>query len=92
MVNHMFGNRLLGVVGVAVVLAGGAGVFAGAPTVIKATPDDGDDGVDPNLREIRIEFDQDMRTRGFSVCGGGPKFPNIIGNPRWASKRVCVML
>lgn len=61
------------------------------PTVIKAIPDNGDVDVDPGLTELRIEFDQDMNTRAFSVCGGGPGFPTSAGEPRWLSKRVFII-
>ena len=68
---------------------GGFGVPAGVspaaadePRVIKAVPEDGAVDVDPGLEEIRIEFDQDMDTGiGWSICGGGPSFPKIIGRP-----------
>ncbi len=61
----------------------------GAPKVIKATPDNGDEDVDPKLKRIRIEFDQDMSAGGFSICGG--QGLEITGKPRWASKRVFEM-
>lgn len=67
-------------------------VFAIAPTVAKAVPDNGATEVDPKLRQIRIVFDQDMETRGgFSVCGGGDTFPALVGRPRWADKRTFIM-
>jgi len=62
------------------------------PTVIQTIPQNGDQDVNPKLREIRIVFDQDMTTgRNFSICGGGENFPNIIGNPKWLNKRTLVM-
>ncbi|MCK6458013.1 MAG: S41 family peptidase [Phycisphaerae bacterium] len=74
---------------VIVLFAGGA--WADAPRVAKAIPDNGDRDVDPNLKEIRIEFDQPMSRGGMSVCGGGENFPEIRGKPRWANERVFVM-
>jgi len=63
-------------------------LMAVRPTVIKATPDNGDKDVDPTLRRITIEFDQDMDVRyGYSICGGGDQYPKLTGPPRWASKR-----
>lgn len=59
------------------------------PRVVSCLPDMGDTGVDPALSEIRIEFDQDMRS-GQSMCGGGPTFPVLVGDPRWESPRVFV--
>jgi Peptidase family S41 len=67
-------------------------LLAVRPTVAKATPDNADTDVDPALRRITIEFDQDMDTRGGrSICGGGDGFPKIIGNPRWAGKRTFII-
>lgn len=66
-------------------------VNAAAPKVAKASPDNGDTDVDPALREITIEFDQDMKTDGFSVCGGGPSFPEVVGQPKWRGNRVFVL-
>ena len=67
-------------------------VFAVPPNVIEAIPDNGENNVDPSLQQIKIVFDQDMTTgRNFSVCGEGPKFPDITGDPRWINKRTLVM-
>lgn len=65
--------------------------FAAPPKVIKAAPDNGDAGVDPGLKVIRIEFDQDMNPGGHSFCGGGPTFPEIAGKLRWSGKRVILV-
>lgn len=66
--------------------------LAAPPRVVAATPEVGDDGVDPTLAELRIEFDQDMDTGGsMSVCGGGPEFPKITGKARWESPRVILV-
>jgi hypothetical protein len=66
---------------------------AAPPKVVESVPANDATNVDPSLREIKVTFDQDMdmNRKGFSICGGGPKFPKIIGNPRWTSKRVLVM-
>ncbi len=68
-----------------------ASVFGAAPVVVKATPDNGETGVDSALGQIEIVFDQDMMTKGFSICGGGDKFPNIAGNPKWVNNRTLAM-
>ncbi len=65
------------------------------PRVVRASPDHGEVGVDPTLREMRIEFDQDMSPLSRSICGGGPAFP-IDTAPdapaaRWESARVIVV-
>jgi len=61
--------------------------YAVPPKVAKTVPESGDQNVDPSLRQIRIEFDQDMSQGGYSVCGGGPKYPKTIGKPKWVNKR-----
>lgn len=62
------------------------------PTVVKTTPANGEKQVDPGLRQITFEFDQDMNTRGGrSICGGGDTFPKIVGSMRWSGKRTFVM-
>ncbi len=66
-------------------------VLAVPPRVVSATPDHGDDQVSPALREVRIEFDQDMASAGWSVCGGGDLFPKIDGKLHWESPRVLVV-
>ena len=65
-------------------------VYESAPFVVETVPEDSARNVDPGLKEIRIVFDQDMAS-GFSVCGGGEKYPNIVGNPQWVDKQTCVM-
>ncbi len=64
---------------------------AAAPRVVRTVPEHGDLAVDPALDELRIEFDQDMRRDGYSLCGGGPAFPRLDGRPRWVSPRVLVV-
>lgn len=61
------------------------------PRVIKATPDNGETGVGPNLRQIRVEFDQDMAEGSHSWVGGGEAFPKIRGRPFWEGPRVAVL-
>ncbi|MBS0196012.1 MAG: S41 family peptidase [Planctomycetes bacterium] len=64
--------------------------FAEPPRVVSAVPDIGDVDVDPDLAELRIEFDQDMGA-GRSLCGGGPLFPAMKGSPRWETPRIIVI-
>jgi len=66
-------------------------VHGSPPKVIKASPDNGDTAVDPSLKELRIEFDQDMDKRTWSFCGEGPQFPEITDKPRWKTSRVIVV-
>ncbi len=65
--------------------------LAEPPRIVRMSPDHGDTGVDPATAEIRLEFDQDMRPGGRSICGGGPQFPKFSGQPRWDSPRVMVI-
>ena len=76
----------------AVLMAGVApSAFAVPPKVTKAVPDHGDTDVDPALTQIVIEFNQDMSHDGFSVCGGGPTFPEVVDKPKWKGPRVFVI-
>src|SRR5437867_7985323 len=75
----------------AAVLSFCADAAADSPKVVKASPDNGDTDVDPNLKEIRIEFDQDMLSGSHSVCGGGDTFPQQSGKLHWANKRTFVI-
>jgi hypothetical protein len=58
-------------------------VAQNAPRVILAIPDNADQDVDPNLNKIQIRFDQQMSNKGYSICGGGPSFPQVVGKPQW---------
>ena len=53
--------------------------FAKPPKVVKSVPENGDINVDPNLREIRVTFDQAMSHGGYSVVGGGESYPETLG-------------
>lgn len=65
-------------------------LLAAPPRVIEAVPKNGDMNVDPGLAEMRFVFDQDMSSGGYSICGGGPQFPTIVGRSRWADRRTLV--
>lgn len=60
------------------------------PKVVKTIPENGARNVDPALKELRVVFDQPMSPDGMSVVGGGPKFPNLDGEPRWEDARTFV--
>lgn len=72
-------------------VTGSVAATAAPPKVIKAAPDNGATNVDPDLREIRVTFDQDMNRGGFAWTGGGETFPKLRGRPRWVDKRTCVL-
>jgi len=68
-----------------------APVLARPPHVVQTIPANENQKVDPALNEMVVVFDQDMSTSGFSICGGGPKFPQIIGRPRWVNRQTLSM-
>ncbi len=63
------------------------------PQVLKTLPANGDVDVDPNLREIRITFDQAMSQGGHSIVGGGESFPELLGKTpgKWRGARTYVL-
>ena len=65
---------------------------SGPPKVVKTVPENGATDVDPDLKFIRVTFNQNM-TRGenYSWVGGGPSFPKTRGKPRWVNARTCVL-
>ncbi len=80
-------KRTIIMVWTALVTLPAASLPAASPKVIETVPKNGDPNVDPGLKEMRFVFDQDMASGGYSICGGGPQYPKIIGRPRWADKR-----
>lgn len=76
--------------GAAVLLIASQIAVGAPPRVIRATPDHGDTHVPFSLSEIVIEFDQDMSTKSWSICGGGPRFPKTGGKPTWRGPRTLV--
>jgi hypothetical protein len=69
----------------------GATAWGAAPKLVKATPDNGDQDVDPQqVVEIRVVFDQPMG-KGASPVGGGDSFPEISGEPKWENDRTYVL-
>lgn len=86
-------SRFIGmvpVIGVLLVVAASA-ALAEPPKVISSVPLPDSTGVDPALTNIRVTFDQDMDTRGFSWVGGGPTYPTTRGKARWINARTCVL-
>jgi hypothetical protein len=72
-------------------LAAGASLAAAPPRVVDAVPNHADVAVNPALTQIRITFDQDMMTDRWSVCGGGPTFPDVVDTPRWEDPRIFIL-
>lgn len=56
-----------------------------APKIIRTVPLFGDFNIDANLKEVIIEFDQDMGP-GFSVINS-PNIPKMTGKPIWVNER-----
>jgi hypothetical protein len=52
-------------------------LLARRPKVLSMTPANGASGVDPGLAEIKIVFDRPMRDGSWSMCGGGPHYPEF---------------
>lgn len=77
-------RRLLGV---AAVLGVASGLLHARPPVVEFASPDNADVIDPATTEIIIRFDQDMIPSGRSICGGGPTFPPLAGQPRWVTLR-----
>lgn len=70
-----------------IVYAVSAIAAASPPRVLRMFPENGDRHVKPGPIKIRILFDQEMDTRGHSICGGGENFPEFVGAPQWSGKR-----
>jgi len=54
-------------------------LMARAPKVVAMSPANGATDVDPNLKEIKVTFDRPMMDKCWAVVGGGPHFPEIVG-------------
>ena len=65
-------------------------ITAAPPRIVKAVPESGARDVDPNLKEIRVVFDQPMEPIGLSVVGGGNTFPKFMGTHWWENERTFV--
>ncbi len=57
------------------------------PKVVSSTPANGASGVDPGLDRITVVFDRPMKNGVWSMVGGGPHFPEIIGKPSYDESR-----
>ena len=58
------------------------------PKVVSTIPATGISLAEPALREIRVTFDQDMDTRGFSFSGD-LYYPDVVGTAVWIDSRTC---
>ncbi len=62
---------------------------ANAPKMVSIVPENGAAGVDPKTAAIVITFDRAMSDKSWSIVGGGPNFPEVLGQPSYdAARRV----
>jgi hypothetical protein len=64
---------------------------AAAPKVVITSPDNGESDVSPDLKEIRVQFDQPMHPGGRSIVGGGDAFPKFAGDPKWLDAKTFII-
>lgn len=57
------------------------------PRVVEMTPANGAADVDPSLATIKVIFDRPMSDGNWSMVGGGPNFPEIVGKPSYNAKK-----
>ena len=57
------------------------------PKVVSMTPPNGAGDVDPALAAIQVVFDRPMQDGSWSMCGSGPHFPELSGEPAYHSTR-----
>lgn len=58
--------------------------------VVVTNPKNGDQIVDPQLKELRVVFSGPMLPGRWSIVGGGPEYPEFVGDPRWEDERTLV--
>jgi Big-like domain-containing protein len=90
-----------GIICVALVVAGVAGVIAAEklsvktapPVVVKTFPKAGDDKVNPNIKQIRVTYSKEMRDKSWSAAQmGDGSFPEVTGDLYYEKdKRTFVM-
>jgi hypothetical protein len=58
------------------------------PHVVSMTPSADATEVRPGLGKIRVVFDRPMQNGSWSLVGGGPHFPKVVGKPSYDQKCV----
>ena len=58
------------------------------PQVVAMTPANGAVDVDPSLSAIKVVFDRPMQDGSWSMVGGGPNFPEIVGKPAYDATKM----
>ncbi len=62
------------------------------PTVVETFPGNGATVDASSVKEIRVTFNVDMNSSGWSFCTDGKmEFPKVNGSPYWKDNRTCVM-
>jgi hypothetical protein len=61
------------------------------PKIVRMTPPNGTQDVDPATDRITIVFDRDMDTTSWSVVGKGPHMPHSPEHVYYADKRSFVL-
>ena len=57
------------------------------PVVVSTIPSANDHAVDPTTSSFRVVFSRDMSHDTFSFTCAGPRFPAVVGEPRWLSAK-----
>ena len=60
---------------------------AARPKVVSINPANGAADADPKLENIRVVFDRPMADGSWSIVGGGPSFPELVGKPSYDPTR-----
>lgn len=62
-----------------------------APKIVSMTPANFAEVDAKTTTELVVVFDREMSKNGFSICGGGPKFPKVTKQPRWQGMKTLVV-
>lgn len=62
-----------------------------APKVVSMSPAHLAEVDAKTTSELVVVFDREMSKGGFSICGGGPKFPKVTKQPRWKNKNTLIV-
>ena len=64
-----------------------AALEAKRPKVVSIAPASGTTNVNPAITIIQVVFDRPMRDGSWSMCGGGPNFPETTGKANYDARR-----
>lgn len=62
-----------------------------APKVVSLSPAHLAEVDAKTTSELTVVFDREMSQSGFSICGGGAKFPKVTKQPRWKDKKTLIV-